>query len=150
MIEGWADNLNQNKYISALKFGSEQAFKVVQAISAQSIKPEKKARSKNKQQKEVEPLVETGESSDIKKFNLIQNKFQELGNAKLYDILTNKKHDKQSRDDAITQVKNLVLNSLLKNELKSETSSAFSYNSLSELFTKYVKTIIRTSKTIKE
>ena len=32
MIEGWGDNLDQAKYLSAIEFGTEKAYEIVNAI----------------------------------------------------------------------------------------------------------------------
>ena len=34
MIEGWADNIDQSKFIDALEFGTENAYKVVEKIKS--------------------------------------------------------------------------------------------------------------------
>jgi len=134
MIEGWGDNFEQKNYINALKFGTHQAFDVVKKI--QSKKQEKKSSlSKSSNNKEGSEASVSEWTPAFDKINFVQLKFQELGYSKIYDILTNSMYDKQSRDEAISQVKNSILNSLLKNELKSD-SNTFTYNYLSELFTR--------------
>ena len=141
MIEGWGDNCDQKKYTAALEFGSKEAYKVVETI--RSLKFENRLASKTNKSKEADTstVTESIESNEIKKTDLVQAKFQQMGYARLHDIFMDNTHDKQSRDDAVSQVKNLIVNSLLKNELKADPM--FSYNSLSDLFTKYVKSVVR-------
>ena len=157
MIEGWGDNFDQKKYLKALEFGATKAYDVVEKIKSQ--KYDKKLQSTKAKIKEISEQANaniepapftsltslsptaslTSLKSDIN--NLIQIRFQEIAYSKLYDILTDATHDKQSRDDAISQVKNSIVNSLLKNELKPDStagSSIFNYNYLSEMFTKVI------------
>ena len=134
MLEGWGDNLDQKQYISALEFGAIEAYKVVESIKSSSFE-------KKTSQKTAKEVAAKESSQSIE--DLIKYKFQELGYSKLYDILTDYKHDKQSRDDAVSQVKNTIVNSLLKNELKLDAPSIYNYNSLSEMFTKFMKSVLR-------
>jgi hypothetical protein len=154
MIEGWGDNFDQKKYLKALEFGATKAYDVVEKIKSQ--KYDKKQQSLKAKVKEISeqangniesaPLTSLSPTAPLASLksdmnNLIQIKFQELAYSKLYDILTDATHDKQSRDDAISQVKNSIVNSILKNELKSDStagSSIYNYNYLSEMFTKVI------------
>ena len=135
MVEGWGDNFDQKSYINALEFGAHEAFNVVKKIRANRIENKASASSKSANGINTALIESTPASSQIKdKANFVLMKFQESGFTKVYDILTDSTHDKQSRDDAISQVKNSIINSLLKNEFKSDPI-AYNYNYLSELFT---------------
>lgn len=166
MIEAWGDNLEQSKFISALEYGALHAFKVVESIKAKKLEKTVKEPKLDKSvllsiTSEDYPLPTSGSESEAtsgpsksesktetikakpsSSFVQIEEMLQSLAYSKLYDILTDYEHDKLSRDNAITQLKNLVINSILKGQQASNDSTV-TYASLNELFYKYVKKGVR-------
>jgi len=114
MIEAWGEDVNQEKFIKAIEFGSKQAYKIVKEIM-------------NSKQQEKQEIGTKSEASDeitsdsiTKELEKIENKFHEAAYSKLYETFTDYTHDKRSRDEAISQIRNSVINSMLKNENKQE------------------------------
>ena len=156
MIEGWSDNIEQAKFVDALEFGTERAINVSRQI--QSMKLEKTvkepkidksflsacelaAESESAQSPESESELEL-ESEPSKKIN-VDEYFQKLAHAKLYDVLTDYEHDKLSRDNALSQIRNLTVNAILKSPVVANNPSTYTYTSLSEHFYKYVRKMVR-------
>lgn len=167
MIEGWADNLDQAKFIEALEFGAEIAYKVVELIK--SIKLEKQ----NKEVKVDESLLSITSQDEITDETIdpalapipittliktpreeaersrsqeIDNLFQGLAYSKLYDIFTDYEHDKLSRDNAINQLKNSVINSILKSTAGPDSitpAPIYTYSQLNDLYYKFVRKVVR-------
>jgi polyribonucleotide nucleotidyltransferase len=151
MLEGWADNLDQEKFSEALEFGAKEAFKIVTAIK--ELKLEKSSSQKtplsalneaineeesNKSQSNTDNSSSL-DSNDLNKSVQIKEIFQVLAFSKLYDILTDSTHDKFSRDKSISDLRNSVISKILKNE----QTLASNYNELSDHFYKFVRQIIR-------
>ena len=143
MIEGWAENLDQEKFSQALKYGSKEAFKVVKAI--ESIKL-----TKGKENTPLSALNEINESSVPEKTDNESQERQEkqidtyqwlksISYSKLYEILTNAEHDKFSRDKAISDLRNSSVNKILK----LNPDCGYTYQELSETYLKLVKKTIR-------
>ncbi|CAF0929476.1 unnamed protein product [Brachionus calyciflorus] len=160
MIEGWADNLDQNKFTDALEFGAEHAYKVVEEIKRLKLNREnrnvKKDTSLLSVTSEDEAIdgkqvsfteIETPKQSiEPTSTQEIENVFQALAYSHLYDIFTDYEHDKISRDNAITQVKNSVINSIQKSSLNPDEispGSSYSYSALNEIFYKFVRKVVR-------
>lgn len=162
MIEGWADNLEQEKYIQALEFGAENAYKIVEMIKSVKIeKPTKEIKaeasllsipSEDETDAETKPLEAPIITEITKKpthketeNDEIENLFQALAYSNLHEIFTDYEHDKLTRDNAISQVKNSVINSILKSEagLNSPPGSLYTYSSLNDIFYKFVRKVVR-------
>lgn len=159
MIEGWADNLDQNKFVEALEFGCEQAYQVMEQIRSKKLEKENKFVKKDSSLLSVTSEDESLDSSQVNLTEIstpklssdpqsneeIDNLFQALAYSHLYDIFTDYEHDKLSRDNAITQVKNSVINAIQKSKSDSEQSagSSYSYSTLNELFYKFVRKVVR-------
>jgi polyribonucleotide nucleotidyltransferase len=141
MIEGWADNLNQDKFSEALEFGAKEAYKVVEAIRSikLEVKPEQIPLSAMNAITSVEANTATAESENIQNSpEKINEQIQSLAHDKLYAIITNSEHDKFSRDKAISDLRNLTVNKILKSNPTIGT-----YQELSEAFLKFVKKSVR-------
>ena len=142
MIEGWGDNLNQAKYISAIEFGTEKAYEIVNAIREMS--PKEKNDENLEKITEIKKEISENSASKLemeKKKNFINDQFQELAYSKLYDIFTNYDHDKRSRDEAVSDLRNAILNGT--KSLKSLKSELITYEFMSDLFTTFVKKVVR-------
>lgn len=151
MIEGWADNIEQNKFIEALEYGTEHAYKVVEIIRSLKLEKDNKLVKKDTSLLSVTsddevlegPPVSLDEinppklSTEASQQGEIESFFQSLAYSRLYDIFTDYVHDKLSRDYAIAQVKNSVINAILK----SYPNNTFS--TLNELFYKFVRKVVR-------
>lgn len=159
MIEGWADNLDQNKFVEALEIGCDHAYQVVEQIRATKLEkenPNLKAEGSLLSVASQDELFDTPKinlnesltpklSSDPEANQEIENLFQALAYSHLYDIFTDYEHDKLSRDNAITQVKNSVINAIIKTKTDPEqpSGSAYSYSTLNDLFYKFVRKVVR-------
>lgn len=148
MIEGWADNLEQSKFIEALEIGSERAYDVVKKIRAQKL-PKSTTVKTDAEKTGLSPpesmmLSESNsQSSSESGSSKIEDSFHELAYAKLYDVLTDFNHDKLSRDSALNTIRNQTVNIMLKNPLVMASDPSTSYTMLSELFSKFVRKMVR-------
>jgi len=145
MIEAWGEDVNQDKFIEAIEFGSKQAYKIVQEIidskQQQQQQQQIKIETKDENEQEINDLI-------LKEIEKMHNKFHESAYTQLYEIFTNYTHDKRSRDEAISQIRNSVINSILKKtETKQEIIqlkvAVYNYQTLSEHFMKFTKNIVR-------
>ena len=155
MIEGWSDNIEQAKFVDALEFGAERAINVSRQI--QSMKLEKTVKEPKIDRSflsapELAAIPEAVESesaqspeseSEPSKTVNVDEYFQKLAHAKLYDVLTDYEHDKLSRDNALSQIRNLTVNAILKSPVVANNPSTYTYTSLSEQFYKYVRKMVR-------
>jgi polyribonucleotide nucleotidyltransferase len=127
MLEGWADNMDQNRFIEALQFGTYEANKVIQII--------KQSKYANTQKRSHENLDK--QSPELDK---LKEAISNLGHAKIYEILTTYSHDKKSRDEAINDTKfevgNLVFDE--KEFFKSKHLTVFN-----EFYANLVKDVLR-------
>lgn len=127
MLEGWADNMDQNRFIEALEFGTYEAGKVIDTIkrSKYANMPKRSYENHEKQTPELDKLKEA---------------ISILGRTKIYEILTTYAYDKKSRDEAINDTKfdvgNLVFDE--KEFFKSKHLSAFN-----EFYNNLVKEVLR-------
>ena len=160
MLEGWGDNLNQSKFESALDYGTKKATILAQKIkkysqSLKKVKKEEKAPAetilKNVSElqgfgdEEKDPLAKKADrlNSEIQK---LEQKFQSESFSAVYDVFTNYKHDKRSRDEAISALRNAFVNSVLKLETQRDAAlkaEIFNYQSLSEQFSQFVRKVFR-------
>jgi polyribonucleotide nucleotidyltransferase len=144
MIEAWGEDVSQSKFTEAIEFGSKQAYKIVKNIQSSNTVSESR--------QSID--ITTEEKSDEQKENIISieldkinNKFYEAAYSQLYDIFTDYTHDKRSRDDAISMIRNSTINAILKNENKQQDlqlkATVYNYQTLSEHFMKFTKNIVR-------
>ena len=156
MIEGWAENIENEKFVDAIEFGSLNAYKIVEAIKLSKIEkkntfnlePVKKLEDEENEQNEsfldknIEQKIKLQDMLD-----LISNTFQEKAYSIIYDIFNDYTLDKKSRDDALSSCRNNIVNQILKIDLikninPSIKNEIFNYNSLSEQFSKFVRKIV--------
>ena len=142
MIEAWGEDVNQAQFAEAIEFGAKHAYKIVKQIK--NSKTDSK-QTDFKQPIKNEPELDESKILVQKEIEKIYNKFQENAYSQLYDIFTDYTHDKKSRDDAISQLRNSTINSILKIETKDSLlkSVVYNYQTLSEHFMKFTKTIVR-------
>jgi hypothetical protein len=95
MIEGWAENIENEKFVDAIEFGSLNAYKIVEAIKLSKIEkkntfnlePVKKLEDEENEQNEsfldknIEQKIKLQDMLD-----LISNTFQEKAYSIIYDI----------------------------------------------------------------
>lgn len=171
MIESWSDNLEQSQFVQAIEFGVEEAFKIVESIknhqfeksnrrsdgkSLLSISNEDSDENNNDNEiadiNEQEliskqyQLQQKAKLNEEKHVEYIMNIFQQCAFTQIHEVLTDYTHDKRSRDDAISDIRNQVVNQILKSEDKSNMMnmpSIYNYNALSEYFIKFVRKIVR-------
>jgi polyribonucleotide nucleotidyltransferase len=149
MIEGWAENLEDEKFIEAIEYGAANAYKIVEAIKISKKENNldllKKLENEENEGTSDRNIQHTSENKEI--LDLVSNTFQEKAHARIYDIFNDYSLDKKSRDEALSSVKNNIINQILKIDsiknlnipLKNEI---FNYNSLNEQFYKFVKKIV--------
>jgi polyribonucleotide nucleotidyltransferase len=156
MIEGWAENLENEKFVNAVEYGAVNAYKIVEAIKLSKIekKPNANLELLNKLENEEKEQNEGSLERNIEKkdeiqeiLDLVSNTFQEKAYARIYDIFNDYKLDKKSRDEALSSIRNNIVNQILnidsiKNSNPALKNEIFNYNSLSEQFSKFVKKIV--------
>lgn len=136
MIEAWGKNFDQAKFIEAIEFGAEEAYKIIEIIKSSKIKEE----TTPIDAVITEEMV-SGEQTELENLNEV---FQLEAYNKLYAIFTDYTHDKQSRDQAISLARNQTIKNLLKTDDKvKEFPRIYTYQNLSNIFTKFAKNIIR-------
>lgn len=162
MVEGWGDNFEQARFIDALEFGTENAIRIVRQIQSTNLRTAKKTDSKSVitsspsfldnpfQQEsyennataeidgaETKEAVQAEEAAKSSSKLDLNEMFQKLAHAKIYDVLTDYEHDKKSRDNALNQIRNSVINVMLKNpQIASDPN--LNYTTLSEQFYKVI------------
>jgi polyribonucleotide nucleotidyltransferase len=140
MIEGWADNLNQEKFSEALQYGATEAFKVVEAIKTMKLEVKEEQiplSAMNAMTAPIESATNTAESEETNG-QKVSELIHSMAHEKLYAIITNAEHDKFSRDKAISDLRNVTVNKMLKSN-----PEVGKYQDLSEAFVKYVKKAVR-------
>ena len=121
MLEGWADNLEQKKFIDALRFGTYEANKVIQCIKA----------SKYSQR----PKIKFNTEQNVYRENLKMT-IRQHTEEKIRSVFSDHTHDKQSRDQAIQDIRYSVLP-------KIEELTTKDPNLMYEVYSEVVKDILR-------
>ena len=140
MIEAWGDDLNQEKFMEAMEFGVEEAYKIIELIKTSATEQKLIKESLSSE------IVSENQETVTNEVKMLNEKFHERAYTQIYEILTNYSLDKKSRDESLSQVRNSVVNVILKNEAKLDPilkTSVYTYQALSELFSKFTKEIIR-------
>ncbi|XP_072929700.1 polyribonucleotide nucleotidyltransferase 1, mitochondrial isoform X4 [Epargyreus clarus] len=102
MMEGFAQDILQQDLLKAIKLGTKEAQHVVRGI-------EKLQKNHGKMKREYETLVPLEQS--------IVESIKTLSTMKIREILSDSTHDKTSRDLAIQELRNTVLNQLRDTEV---------------------------------
>lgn len=134
MIEAWGDNVKEKTFKEAIKFGAAKAYKVIEMIK-ESVgdKATKSAVGITAAQEDTKAAINEVNSALYNDYNI-----------KLYEIFNNFEHDKQSRDNAVSEIRNTAVNLLLKNKKSVETyPQVYSYQNLSNMFQDLVKSVAR-------
>lgn len=126
MIEAWADNLKQEKFIDAIQYGIEESQKVVSKIQKSKYLNQTKRKS----------------NKDVKPDRNIYDKLAILTETQLYSILTNSKHDKLSRDDALNDLR-ISSTAIIQKDIKILTGKEMDSNILNDYYSSIVKKILR-------
>lgn len=146
MIEGWADNIDQDMFLQAIHIGAQEAFGVVEAIRSMKLEKDTDIKIPLSALNQFIPETESAESAkeSIAPVDLDQV-FDRFLDGKLYNVLTDYEHDKTSRDKAISQLRNSVINKMLKSTewQENQSLSVFGYQQLSEAFYKYLRKQVR-------
>lgn len=122
MLEGSADEILEQDLKKAIKLGVKECQNIVNAIANLQ-----KAHGKTKRN------IETVEQDN----NLI-NSVKELSETKLREIFSNHAHDKISRDNAINNLRNSVIEALKSNNTELDVKS------VENIFGKITKDLFRT------
>lgn len=135
MIEGWGDNLEQSKFIEAMSIAARSAYKVVQQIQEKTLAKESKplVAEESEETEGLPPKLSKVDIDDL---------FQELAYAKIYDVLTDYTHDKISRDLALSKIRNQTVNAMLKNP-KVSNDPTLTYTFLSEQYFKFIRKVLK-------
>ncbi|KAG6441956.1 hypothetical protein O3G_MSEX002119 [Manduca sexta] len=120
MLEGSADIILQQDLLKAIKLGTKEAQHIVRGIEKLQ-----KDHGKMKRQYETPPQLEQSIIDAIKS----------LSTMKIREILSDRTHDKISRDVAIAELRQTVLNQLRDTEVD--------VNQLSDGFNTHLRTIFR-------
>ena len=159
MIEGWSDNLSDERFTEAMSFGTEEAFKLVKVIQKlqfdERVKTSDATAAKTNGASAAVAIAKEDASAKL------EDVFQKHAYAKLYEVFTNYSLDKKARDDAITTIRNAFVTRVNESmgdakaaltatgaaatsvESTEESSSAMTFGLISEQYYKYVKTMIR-------
>ena len=142
MIEAWAADLDQAKFVEAVEYGTEEANKIIELIKASKAKETIKTNIVSGSVIADEPDVDvlSNKSDEI---NKLQNTFYMKAYSQLYDVFTNYEHDKKSRDNSISLIRKQVINSILTADNKAKYPYIYNFDYLSEYFMKFVKTTAR-------
>jgi polyribonucleotide nucleotidyltransferase len=156
MIEAWADNLDQQKFVEAFGFGMDSAYNVVEQIKkykyiktnvngTEEVKAAAAAAAGTASASIEQPPMEEQSSKTVgQKEPVVKNYdelFQKIAYSQFYDIFTDYNHDKMSRDRAIAQLQKSTVDAIIKSDPSSFTS--YDYNKLSEEFYKFMKKVVR-------
>lgn len=163
--------MEQSQFLQAIDFGVEEAFKIVESIKSHQF--EKSSRHSNAksilsisnedsdENNNDNEIVDINEQELINKqqqkdqkaklddenhVEYIMNIFQQFAFTQIHEVLTDYTHDKRSRDHAISDIRNQVVNQILKSEDKSNMMgkpAIYNYNALSEYFIKFVRKVVR-------
>lgn len=140
MLEAWGNNVPQAEFVEALAFGAEAAHKVALRIkNTRPIKQPIEAKIGFTKQ-----IVQDLEPIEAMETSFILDLFQQNCFTQLYDVFTDKTHDKKSRDDAISLNRNTAIKTLLKEKERQEKfPEIYNYQTLSNMFMDFTKQIVR-------
>lgn len=100
MLEGQADNILQQDFLKAIKVATKEAQSVITAI-------EKLQKDHGKKKRDIEQKTELNDE--------VIEAVRSLAEMRIKEIFRNHSHDKLSRDNAVTEVRNDVLEKLNTN-----------------------------------
>lgn len=157
--------MEQEKFIEALSFGSKRAHDVAVQIDRNATQEKDGLSAAGAKSSPLfsMPGIELGLREEkvvdekILKTTDLNESFQRLAYAKIYEVLTDYKHDKLSRDLALNQIRNTTVKAILKEASTASAAAAaaagsssntigvdeHTYTSLSEHFYKYLRSVVR-------
>ncbi|XP_014210286.1 polyribonucleotide nucleotidyltransferase 1, mitochondrial [Copidosoma floridanum] len=125
MLEGSANNILLQDLMKAVKVGVKECQNIIHAIQNLQKKSGKPKRT-------VEPPAELSPE--------VLNTLKSLSETAIHDVFTNYKHDKFSRDKALSDIKNDVLNKMKEND--SELNVSLATAAFSELSKNIFRSLI--------
>jgi polyribonucleotide nucleotidyltransferase len=131
MLEGWADNLKQSKFIDGLEYGIVEASKVIEKIKTSIY-------ATNQIDRKIESPTKKSILLDEQEKVLLEA-ISSLAEIQLHYVYTNSEYDKISRDDAVNGIRLRTMD-LIKNEHIRNDSD---FSKCSEIFTEVAKKVFR-------
>ncbi|XP_025833160.1 polyribonucleotide nucleotidyltransferase 1, mitochondrial isoform X2 [Agrilus planipennis] len=122
MLEGQADNILQQDLLKAIKLGTKEAQSIIVTIEKMQ-----KQLGKPKREIEISPLL----SEEVIEI------LRSLSQSRLKEVFTNYNYDKLQRDNAVTVVRNDVLEKVKQSFPEADS------NLISEEFNNFTKTVFR-------